>query len=84
MNFTESNMNNCVSPATWIMDYPTPGFYIENAAQVEAYKQYSVTPVKWRIQNQFISNDKTCYNIQPTIERKESKPFSLIDEEFDC
>ena len=63
MNFTESNMNNCAVPSTWIMNYPTPGFYIENAPQVEAYKQYVVTPVKTRIQNQFISNDKTCYDI---------------------
>jgi hypothetical protein len=63
MNFTESYMNNCAIPEKWIMNYPTPGFYIENAAQVEAYNQYSVTPVKKRIQNQFISNDKTCYNI---------------------
>lgn len=86
MNFTEPILN-CEAPSGWAMNYPSPGWFIENTVQVEVSKQISLTPVKTRLQNQFISNDKQCYNIQPTIYMKDSSNtlFStLTEEEFVC
>jgi hypothetical protein len=69
MNFTEPNSILCEEIEKWDINYPTPGWFIENTPQVEVSKQISATPVKTRLQNQFISNDKQCYHIQPTIQK---------------